>query len=308
MVAGPRVTGRIGRIVAVTSCKGGVGKSTVSYELSRRLATRGRAVGLFDADVYGPSLPTQVPAEASAAGVAPSGDGWSMVPLEHEAMKLMSFGWLGKLMGATDGDAVDPRGAGTAGELGVQLLHTTEWGDLDYLVVDTPPGTGEIPRALAARAEFSGAVVVTTPSPLAIADVVRGVAMLAKFEVPVLAVVENMATFTCAGCGAAHHPFGTGMLEDVLAAVKRGSGAAAAAVSLPIVPADAPREPLASALDALVDVLEAAAPPPSATSLPQLSWHERPYWPDKIFFADKGKRRFMKSDLNFKITPPVLDR
>ncbi|EGB05289.1 hypothetical protein AURANDRAFT_5053, partial [Aureococcus anophagefferens] len=201
---------RIGRIVAVTSCKGGVGKSTVSFELAKRLAARGLRVGVFDADVYGPSLPTQVPDDVSARGVAASADGWTMEPAAHDSLALMSFGWLGRLMGESDdGEVIDPRGAGTAGELSVQLLHTTAWGDLDYLVVDTPPGTGEIPRALAARARFSGAVVVTTPSPLAIADVVRGVAMLAKFDVPILGVVENMATFT-SDCGKVYHPFGRG--------------------------------------------------------------------------------------------------
>jgi len=301
-----QITARIGRIVAVTSCKGGVGKSTVSFELAKRLAARGLRVGVFDADVYGPSLPTQVPDDVSARGVAASADGWTMEPAAHDSLALMSFGWLGRLMGESDdGEVIDPRGAGTAGELSVQLLHTTAWGDLDYLVVDTPPGTGEIPRALAARAKFSGAVVVTTPSPLAIADVVRGVAMLAKFDVPILGVVENMATFT-SDCGKVYHPFGRGQLDAVVDAVARG-GAAPEAFALPIVAAGAPRDPLAAPLDRLVDALE-AAPPAEAVALPQLLWHERPHWPDKLFFAAKGKDRVMRGDRDFKITPPRLDR
>ena len=220
MVAGPRVTGRIGRIVAVTSCKGGVGKSTVSFELAKRLAARGLRVGVFDADVYGPSLPTQVPDDVSARGVAASADGWTMEPAAHDSLALMSFGWLGRLMGESDdGEVIDPRGAGTAGEFSVQLLHTTAWGDLDYLVVDTPPGTGEIPRALAARARFSGAVVVTTPSPLAFADVVKGIALFDEVDVPVVGVVENMGSVADARGGAKAAAF----------AARHGLSAAAAA-------------------------------------------------------------------------------
>ena len=133
-------TSQIGRIIGVTSCKGGVGKSTVAFELARRLAGRGRRVGIFDADVHGPSLPTQLGVDKRAA---PTADGWRMAPVESGGMKLMSFGFIGELWdSAAD---IDPRGAGGAGELAVQLLHTTDWGRLDDLIVDTPPGTGEIP-------------------------------------------------------------------------------------------------------------------------------------------------------------------
>jgi ATP-binding protein involved in chromosome partitioning len=134
--------GRIGRIIAVTSCKGGVGKSTVSFELASRLAARGQRVGLFDADVYGPSLPSQLP---RTFGVSPSEDGWSMLPLAHSGLQLMSFGFLRGKSGQPTWlptAEVDPRAAGDPGALAVQLLHTTAWGDLDYLVIDTPPGTG----------------------------------------------------------------------------------------------------------------------------------------------------------------------
>mmetsp|Transcript_5598 Transcript_5598/g.16486 ORF Transcript_5598/g.16486 Transcript_5598/m.16486 type:complete len:286 (+) Transcript_5598:165-1022(+) len=277
----------IQRVIAVTSCKGGVGKSTVSLALARRLARRGARVGLYDADVHGPSLPTQLP---RAGPVAPTADGWAMVPQTHEGLALMSFGLIEQLWGS--GDEIDPRGAGTAGELAVQLLHTTAWGALDYVVIDTPPGTGEVPRALAARAELAGAVVVTTPSDLAVADVVRGAAMLRKFGVPILGVVENMATFRC-GCGEVHRPFGTGGLDAVLEA----AGGGAPSFSLPI--NDARLDPH---LDGLVDVLEGSPARPAA--FPALDWHEKPHWPDKLYFAGRGGARRHRIDSKFAITPP----
>ena len=172
-------TSQIGRIIGVTSCKGGVGKSTVAFELARRLAGRGRRVGIFDADVHGPSLPTQLGEDKRAT---PTNDGWRMAPVEAGDMKLMSFGFIGDLWDCEED--IDPRGAGGAGELAVQLLHTTDWGHLDDLIIDTPPGTGEIPRALAARAHYAGCVVVTTPSELAVADVVRGVSMIKSSSRP----------------------------------------------------------------------------------------------------------------------------
>ena len=152
----------IGRIIAVTSCKGGVGKSTVSFELARRLAARGHRVGLFDADVHGPSLPAQLPAAVSERGVAVAADGAAVLPLEHAGVACKSFGWLARLWGGDDGAAIDARGAGgDAGFLALQLLHTTAWGEKDFLVIDSPPGTGAVPRALAAR------VAAPRKSPLA---------------------------------------------------------------------------------------------------------------------------------------------
>ena len=292
----------IKRVIAVTSCKGGVGKSTVSMGLARALAARGHRVGLFDADMHGPSLPSQLPAGVSARGVAPAADGWSVAPLVHDGVACMSYGWIGRLAGAADDEDLDTRGAGTAGELAIQLLHTTAWGDLDYLVLDTPPGTGEVPRALAARGQLGGAVVVTTPSALAIADVVRGAALLAKFGVPVLGVVENMASFRCGGCGETHHPFGTTGLDAVLDAV----GGDAPAFTLPIVAAGGDAAPLAPALDALVDALAAAPRQKPAAVFPRLAWHERPYWPDKMYFAAREKEKMLRKDVDFKITPPKL--
>ena len=326
----------IGRIVAVTSCKGGVGKSTVSWQLANRLAARGHRVGLLDADVHGPSLPSQA-ITGDGKGVAPCEDGWSMLPLAHAGLKLMSFGWLrsksGELIWGPEAE-VDPRAAGTAGALAVQLLHTTAWGELDYLLIDTPPGTGEVPMALAARANLAGAICVTTPSKLAVADVVRGVAMLQRFEVPVLAVVENMASFRCCSCDELHFPFGRGHLESVLASIEAGGSAAVVpSFRLPIVPAggeDNGRDVCGSSFvddgigdtskaldngfsrefDALALALESnvalAGKPP--VELPQLAWHERPHWPNKLYFSSQksshGARTRHRSDREFKILPP----
>ena len=289
----PMATSQIGRIIGVTSCKGGVGKSTVAFELARRLAGRGRRVGIFDADVHGPSLPTQLGEDKRAT---PTKDGWRMAPVEAGDMKLMSFGFIGELW---DSEAdIDPRGAGGAGELAVQLLHTTDWGRLDDLIIDTPPGTGEIPRALAARAHYSGCVVVTTPSELAVADVVRGVSMLRKFNIPILGVVENMATFA-SDCGKIYRPFGDGSVNEVLAVVDDPS---VRAVALPISKED--KAALGPSLDPLLDRLPADA----TVELPQLDWHEKPHWPDKLFFAGRGHERRHAADAKFAITPPRYDR
>ena len=217
----------IGRLIAVTSCKGGVGKSTVSLELARRLAARGQRVGLFDADVHGPSLPTQLPL-ATEQRVQTARSGYSVLPLEHDGLKLMSFGWFSQLWNLHKDDEI------RIGRpmLCVQLLQTTAWGELDYLVVDSPPGTGQVLTALTTRVPLTGALVVTTPSKLAAADVVRGVRMLRRHDVPVLALVENMASFSCGGCGAVHHPFGRGHLE----ALRRELPDGLPCFSLPIVP------------------------------------------------------------------------
>eukprot|EP01052_Picozoa_sp_SAG31_P004605 SAG31_NODE_192_length_20788_cov_8.938083_7_plen_253_part_00 len=246
-----------------------------------------------------------------------------MHPLHHDRLSLMSFGWLRSRDGSPIWSAeaeVDPRGAGSAAALAVQLLHTTRWGELDFLVIDTPPGTGQIPMALAARGHLAGAVVVTTPSKLAVADVVRGVAMLSRFDIPILAVVENMASFRCGSCGTVHFPYGRRHLEDILSSISTTSFDAARdgntclatpAFSLPIVPFD-DRLPttsnFTSEVNALARSLEISTANMASVELPQLAWHERPSWTDKLYFA-KARRhasRRQSSDMRFKISPPKM--
>lgn len=190
-------TKRVGKVVAVSSCKGGVGKSTVAVNLAFALAKRGLQVGIVDADVHGPSLPTMVGTpDVPAPGepyvrLAPETDEFGrelLEPLEKQGVKLMSFGFL-----AGDAPAM-MRGSRVSGVV-QQLATSVAWRDLDYLVVDMPPGTGDAQLTLCQQLEIDAAVVVTTPSRLAFADVVKGVSLFDEVQVPVVAVVENMAYF-----------------------------------------------------------------------------------------------------------------
>ena len=285
---GNPVYGSIRRLIAVTSCKGGVGKSTVSANLAFRLAARGHRVGLFDADVQGPSLPTQLPGVQDTK-VRLGNRGWSVEPLIYEGVKLMSFGWFAASWGVENGEV-----RGSAAPLATQLLHTTEWGELDYLIIDSPPGTGDVPKAIATRIPLHGAVVVTTPSSLAVVDVVRGVHMLTRLNVTIMAVVENMSSFRCPGCESEHYPFGRGHLDEVLGAIGDeggGGGASVASFRLPIVPAaDDVDQAVISEASNMVPHFEeiaaaiegAAAVNDQAVSLPdkqKLAYHDMPHWP-----------------------------
>lgn len=156
----------VSKLIAVSSCKGGVGKSTVALELAYHLRRRGHRVGLFDADVHGPSLPTQIP--LGDVRITLAADGRSVQPLEHGGVQLMSFGWFSRLWSRRPAAEIRVRGP-----LATNLLQTTQWGDLDYLLIDSPPGTGDIPSQIA-RLPLHGAVAVTTPSRLSVVDVVRG--------------------------------------------------------------------------------------------------------------------------------------
>lgn len=188
-----------------------------------------------------------------------------------------------------DGDEV----RGNPAPLATALLHTTEWDTLDYLLIDSPPGTGDVPRGLYTKVPLHGAVVVTTPSRLAIVDVVRGVKMLARFRVPVVALVENMASFACDACGREHLPFGRGHLESV----RQSSAAAdAAEVRLPIVPAEGEGEDegglvsshpaMVRKFDELAAALELATAGVEPVALPYLSaalaHHDLPHWPTEM--------------------------
>ena len=190
-------TGRasaVKNIIAVAAGKGGVGKSTVATNLALALHAWGAKVGILDADVYGPSVPTmlgepEVPASAKS--------GAKIQPAVHWGIQVMSIGFF-----AGKEDAVVWRGP-MIHKLLQQFLEDVEWGDLDYLVVDLPPGTGDAQLSLSQLIPITGAVMVTTPQEVALIDVVRAVAMFKKVEIPVLGVVENMAYYVCPGCG--HH-------------------------------------------------------------------------------------------------------
>jgi ATP-binding protein involved in chromosome partitioning len=188
-------------IVAVASGKGGVGKSTVAVNLALAWAAAGARVGILDADIDGPSQPLMLGLTGQRPG---SPDGKRITPLVAHGIKAMSIGFL---VDATQ--AVAWRGPMVTQALS-QLLGDTEWGELDYLVIDMPPGTGDIQLTLAQRVPVAGAVIVTTPQDIALADARRGVAMFEKVSVPVLGVVENMSTHRCSNCGHEEHIFGSG--------------------------------------------------------------------------------------------------
>jgi ATP-binding protein involved in chromosome partitioning len=193
--------GDIRNIVAVASGKGGVGKSTVAVNLALAWAAQGARVGMLDADIYGPSQPLML----GLAGERPStADGQHIKPLVAHGVTAMSIGFLV--------DAEQPmvwRGPMVTQAL-TQLLQQTQWGTLDYLVVDMPPGTGDIQLTLAQQVPVAGAVIVTTPQDIALADARKGLKMFEKVSVPVLGIVENMSVHVCSNCGHTEHIFGSG--------------------------------------------------------------------------------------------------
>ena len=194
---------KIKSIIAVGSGKGGVGKSTVASLLALSLARQGATVGLLDADIYGPSIPHLL----GIVDMPEALDG-RIVPIETEGLKVLSMGML-----VQRHEAMMWRGPMLHGVL-TQFFRDTEWGELDYLIVDMPPGTGDVPMSLVNLAPMTGAVVVCTPQPVAILDAVRAVSMFRKIELPILGVVENMSGFYCTKCGERHDIFGTGGTSD----------------------------------------------------------------------------------------------
>ena len=187
-------------IIAVASGKGGVGKSTVAANLALALAAEGAAVGVLDADIYGPSQPRMLGIE----GRPESPDGKSITPKRAHGLQAMSIGLL-----VGEDTPMIWRGPMVTQAL-MQLLGDTRWQDLDYLVIDLPPGTGDIHLTLAQKVPVSGGVIVTTPQDIALLDAKKALKMFEKVEVPVLGIVENMATHVCSNCGHEEHVFGAG--------------------------------------------------------------------------------------------------
>lgn len=185
-------------IIAVASGKGGVGKSTTAVNLALALRDLGARVGLLDADIYGPSVPIML----GLSGKPKSLDGKSMEPLEGHGLQANSIGFL------IDEDAPTIWRGPMVTQALTQLLSQTNWKDLDYLIVDMPPGTGDIALTMAQKVPLVGAVIVTTPQDLALADARRGLRMFQKVDVPVLGIVENMSTHVCSKCGHVEAIFG----------------------------------------------------------------------------------------------------
>ena len=187
-------------VIAIASGKGGVGKSTTTVNLALALAAEGARVGILDADIYGPSQPMMM----GIQGRPESEDGKSIEPMRNHGVEVMSIGFM-----IDPEDAMIWRGPMATQALD-QLLNQTKWGELDYLLVDMPPGTGDIALTLCQRVPLTGAVIVTTPQDIALLDALRGLKMFQKVNVPILGIVENMAVHVCPNCGHAEHIFGDG--------------------------------------------------------------------------------------------------
>ncbi len=199
----PQVTAHIpgvANIIAVASGKGGVGKSTTAVNLAVAMAQTGARVGLLDADIYGPSIPRMM----NLAGLKPQVHERTLQPLENYGVKTISIGYM-----IDEDQATIWRGPMVSGAV-MQLLNDVAWGELDYLFIDLPPGTGDIHLTLAQKVPMTGAVVVTTPQDIALLDARKGIAMFDKVNIPTLGLVENMSVFVCPHCGGASHIFAEG--------------------------------------------------------------------------------------------------
>ena len=190
----------VDRILLVASGKGGVGKSTVASNLAAALAAQGRKVGLLDADIYGPSQPRMM----GVSGRPASPDGKTIIPLKNHGVTLMSLGLM-----MEEGQAVVWRGPMLMGAL-QQMLTQVEWGQLDVLVIDLPPGTGDVQLTLAQKFAVDGAIVVSTPQDVALMDARKGIDMFRQTRVPIIGLIENMSTHICSNCGHEEHIFGHG--------------------------------------------------------------------------------------------------
>ena len=197
---GPGKLPGVDRVIAVASGKGGVGKSTLAANLAVALAGRGQKVGLLDADVYGPSQPRML----GVSGRPSSPDGNIILPLRNHGVTVMSLGLM-----VEEDEALVWRGPMLMGAL-QQMLGQVQWGKLDVLLVDLPPGTGDVQMTLSQKTEVAGAVVISTPQDIALIDARKPIDMFRRMSTPILGIVENMAGFVCDGCGKTHYPFGHG--------------------------------------------------------------------------------------------------
>lgn len=203
--AGPLIP-KVKNVIAVASGKGGVGKSTTSVNLAVALSQTGARVGLMDADIYGPNLPLMMGLREKPEV---TGENGAIQPVMRFGIKLVSIGFF-----LDESKPVIWRGPMVHGAL-QQFLRDFDWGELDYLVVDLPPGTGDAPLSLAQLIPLSGAVIVTTPQDVALQDVSKGMAMFKQLEVPIVGVVENMSYFVCTNCNEKHEIFGQGGGERI---------------------------------------------------------------------------------------------
>lgn len=197
---GPQKIPGVDRILAIASGKGGVGKSTVSANLACALAQQGRRVGLLDADVYGPSQPRML----GVSGRPASPDGKIILPMRNHGVTMMSIGLM-----TNEDQAVVWRGPMLMGAL-QQMMTQVQWGALDVLIVDLPPGTGDVQMTLSQKFMVDGAVVVSTPQDVALLDARKGIDMFQQLKVPIVGMIENMSTHICSNCGHEEHVFGHG--------------------------------------------------------------------------------------------------
>ena len=205
---GVKLVDGVKNIIAVASGKGGVGKSTTTVNLALALAAEGARVGILDADIYGPSQPTML----GISGRPQSKDGQSIEPMQGHGLQAMSIGFM------IEGDDAPMIWRGPMATQALdQLLRQTKWDNLDYLVIDLPPGTGDIQLTLAQKVPVTGAVIVTTPQDIALLDAKKGLKMFEKVDIKILGIVENMSTHICSKCGHEEHIFGAGGGEKMCA-------------------------------------------------------------------------------------------
>ena len=264
----PKLLENVGAVIAVASGKGGVGKSTTAVNLALALAQSGLKVGLMDADIYGPSLPMMMGIHQKPDSI----DGKKLLPIEKYGLKCMSIGFM-----VPPDTPMIWRGPMVMGAL-EQLMGDTDWGKLDMMVIDMPPGTGDAQLTISQRVALSGAIIVSTPQDLALLDAVKGLNMFQKVEVPILGIIENMSYFLCPNCGERSEIFNNGGAEkaavemgiDFLGAVPLEMAIRAGADSgKPLVASD-PKSPHALVYHAIAEIVQRSALETAKRTSPQI--------------------------------------